>query len=224
MTRLSSVAAQTLQQQIHAGHYLPGTSLPGQRALSNSLGISRTVLREAVSMLEALGLVRAQPGKGVFVMAGNASRDELPMGPLAMPPAAVFQFRSIVEPAAAALVARHASTDAIRALQTTQARMLAALHGSDLVAAADEDLQFHLAIASACGNPMLAAAITTLEAPIAYSLRLPFADAAQIWAPAEEHQRVLTAIEARDADAAHAAMREHIVRAAARIAIDFETP
>ncbi|MDB5799245.1 MAG: pyruvate dehydrogenase [Rhodocyclales bacterium] len=195
--------------------------------MSTTLGISRTVLREAVSMLEALGLVRSQPGKGVFVTAGRAASSELPMGPLDMPPHAVFQFRSIIEPAAAALMARSASAADIDALHATQTRMQTALQAMDLVAAADADLDFHLAIATASANPMLTAAITALEAPIGYSLRLPFADWADpagIWAPADEHRVVLDAITARDADAAHAAMRIHLVRAAARINIDFETP
>ncbi|HSD38053.1 MAG TPA: FadR/GntR family transcriptional regulator [Rhodocyclaceae bacterium] len=227
MTRLSSFAAQTLQRQIHEGQYLPGTSLPGQRELSSALGISRTVLREAVSMLEALGLVHSQPGKGVFVTAGRTASSEsreLPMGPLDMPPHAVFQFRSIIEPAAAALMARSASDEAIAALQATQTRMQTALQDMDLVTAADADLEFHLCIASASANPMLAAAITALEAPIAYSLRLPFADPESIWAPANEHRVVLDAISQRNADAAHAAMRTHLVLAAKRIHIDFETP
>jgi GntR family transcriptional repressor for pyruvate dehydrogenase complex len=227
MTRLSSFAAQILQRQIHEGQYLPGASLPGQRELSTALGISRTVLREAVSMLEALGLVHTQPGKGVYVTAGRAANSTLPMGPLEMPPHAVFQFRSIIEPAAAALMARNASEDQIAALHATQACMQTALQAMDLVTAADADLEFHLAIASASANPMLTAAITALEAPIGYSLRLPFADWADpagIWAPADEHRVVLDAITARNPGAAHAAMRTHLVLAAARINIDFETP
>jgi GntR family transcriptional repressor for pyruvate dehydrogenase complex len=98
------------------------------------------------------------------------------------------------------------------------------LHALDLVAAADADLEFHLTIAAASANPMLTAAITALEAPIGYSLRLPFADPSGIWAPLDEHRAVLDAIVTRDAEAAHAAMRTHLVRAAARIHIDFETP
>jgi GntR family transcriptional repressor for pyruvate dehydrogenase complex len=175
-------------------------------------------------MLEALGLVHSQPGKGVYVTAGRAANSELPMGPLDMPPHAVFQFRSIIEPAAAALMARSARDDEIAALHVTQARMQIALQAMDLVAAADADLEFHLAIASASANPMLTAAIIALEAPIGYSLRLPFADPAGIWAPADEHRAVLDAITARNADAAHAAMRTHLVLAARRIHIDFETP
>lgn len=225
MTRLSNFAAQTLQRQIHEGRYRSGDTLPGQRELSAALGISRTALREAISTLEALGLVRSQPGKGVYVTAGKSrAANEVPTGPLAMPPQDVFQFRAIVEPAAAALAARKADDAGRIALQTIQTRMEEALHGLDLVTASEADLDFHLALADYSANPLLASVIRSLEAPIGYSLRLPFADPAGMWAPADEHREVLAAISASDAPAAHAAMSRHLARAAARIGIDFETP
>ncbi|KAF7599137.1 MAG: GntR family transcriptional regulator [Candidatus Dactylopiibacterium carminicum] len=225
MPRLSSVAAQTLQRQIHDGVYPHGQPLPGQRELAASLGISRAALREAVSTLEALGLVRSQAGKGVFVTRGSSrATSELPAGPLALPPQQVFQFRAVVKPAAAALAARQADEAARAVLHDAQARMEAALHGLDLVSASKADLDFHLALAAQSANPLLNAAIHSLEAPIAYSLRLPFADPAGLWAPADEHRAVLLAIDAHDAQAAHAAMLTHLVRAAARVGISFELP
>ncbi len=225
MPRLSNVAAQTLQRQIHEGVYANGACLPGQRELAASLGISRAALREAISTLEALGLVRSQPGKGVFITAGSArAANELPAGPLAVPPQQVFQFRAIVEPAAAALAARQADAAARAALHAIQARMEAALHALDLVAASEADLDFHLALAGYSANPLLDSVIRSLEAPIAYSLRLPFADVAGLWAPADEHRAVLFAIDAGDARAAQAAMGTHLARAAARVGISFDMP
>ena len=222
VTRLSSFAAQTLQRQIHEGRYPGGSALPGQRDLAASLGISRTALREAVSTLEALGMLRSQPGKGVFVTAGkDRAANDVPSGPLAVSPQDVFQFRAIVEPAAAGLAARHADAAGREVLQTIQARMDAALQALDLVGASEADLEFHLAIADYAANPLLSSAIRSLEEPIAYSLRLPFADPGGVWAPADEHHAVLTAICAGDAPAAHAAMCQHLIHAAARIGLSF---
>jgi len=228
MTRLSSFAAQTLQRQIHEGSYAVGSMLPGQRALASTLGISRAVLREAISTLEALGLVRSQAGKGVFVTAGQQrALTELPGvsgGPLESSPASVFQFRAILEPAAASLAASVASADDIASLHAIQDDMERALRALDLVAASEADLAFHLLIADLAGNALLKWVIHSLEAPIAYSLRLPFADPGGVWAPADEHRTVLDAIAARDGAAAHAAMQRHIERAAARIGLTFESP
>lgn len=225
MTRLSSIAAQTLQRQIHLGQYPSGSTLPGQRELSASLGISRAALREAISTLEALGMVRSQPGKGVFVTAGNErSATDVPLGPMAMPPQVVFQFRVIVEPAAAALAARKADEEMLKALRNNQLRLESALQGMDLVTAADMDLEFHLALAQYSANPLLDSVIRSLKRPIGYSLRLPFADPSGVWAPANEHREVLRAIEAADPAAAHSAMTHHLKRAAERVGIEFETP
>jgi GntR family transcriptional regulator, transcriptional repressor for pyruvate dehydrogenase complex len=224
MTKLSNFAAQTLQRHIHEGTYPPGAPLPSQRELSAALGISRASLREAVSTLEALGLVHAQPGRGVYVTGGAmAANDNRRVAPMADPRAA-FQFRGIVEPAAAALTARHANPHVIDVLAATQTRMEDALRALDLVEASQADLDFHLALADASGNALLASAIRALEAPIAHSLRLPFADPAGVWAPADEHRAVLAAITARDAQGAQAAMQTHLARAAARIGLVLELP
>ncbi len=134
MTRLSSFAAQTLQRQIHEGHYRPGASLPGQRELSDvALGISRTVLREAgVDARKRLALcarsrARASSSPPAARRAANCRwahwtcRHTLSSSSC-----------SIIEPAAAALMARNASDTEIAALQvTTQARMQTALHALD---------------------------------------------------------------------------------------------
>ena len=66
--------AQTLQQHILSGHYPGGSQLPPQRELARQLGISRASLREALSMLEALGLVEIQPGKGVRINSPHSGR------------------------------------------------------------------------------------------------------------------------------------------------------
>jgi len=225
MTRLSHIAAQSLQRQIHDGTYAKGAALPGQRELASQLGISRTALREAIFTLEALGMVRSYPGKGVYVTAGAArSEAELPTGPLAAAPHAVFQFRAIVEPAAAALAAQHADAGQKARLHEIQEAMESALKSLDLVAASEADLAFHLAIADFTHNPMLAQAIRSLEEPIAYSLRLPFADPLGIWAPADEHRAVVAAINAQSPSAAHEAMTHHLIHAAARIGFAFDLP
>ncbi len=225
MPRISSFAAQTLQRQIHEGRFRSGEMLPGQRELSVNLGISRAALREAISTLEALGLVRCQPGKGVFVTAGlRRPLADVPTGPLALPAQDVFQFRAIVEPAAAALVARRRNDAARAMLEASQHALEAALHSLDLVAAAEADLAFHLALAEHSANPLLASVIRSLEEPIGHSVRLPFAEPEGLWAPADEHRAVLDAIRAGDGDAAHTAMSLHLMRAAARVGIHFNAP
>lgn len=225
MPSISNIAAQTLQRQIFAGQHQAGTALPPQRELSESLGISRASLREAISMLEALGLVRSHPGKGVFVTAGTRpSPNDLPAGPSAMPPAAIYQLRYVIEPANASLAAqRRANTDPAP-LRESLSGMQAALSTCDLVTASEEDLRFHLLIAELSGNPGLLAIVEQFKAQLAYSLRLPFADRKHIWQPADEHQAILDAIVAGNAKKAHRTMQQHLLAASNRVGISFAQP
>jgi GntR family transcriptional repressor for pyruvate dehydrogenase complex len=225
MPSVSNSAAQTLQRRILDGQYGAGSALPPQRELADSLGISRASLREAISMLEALGLLRSFPGKGVFVTTGQqpAAR-ELPAGPNAMPPDAIFQMRFVIEPANAALAARRYGADDFSELRASMDEMKVALGTNDLVAAADCDLRFHLALAALSGNPALAAIAQQFQSQLAYSLRLPFADRSHLWKPADEHASILAAVFSGDAAAACRAMQQHLVSAAGRVGIRFAQP
>lgn len=225
MPSVPNSAAQTLQRRILDGQYAAGSALPGQRELAESLGISRASLREAISMLEALGLVRSFAGKGVFVTTGQAPvASELPAGPNAMPPGAIFQMRFVIEPANAGLAARRQGVEDFSALHACMDDMKAALGGNDLVAAADCDLRFHLELARLSGNPALAAVTQHFQSQLAYSLRLPFADRSHLWQPADEHDAILAAVTAGDAAMARQAMRRHLFSAAGRVGIRFTEP
>lgn len=224
MPSLSNVAAQNLQRLIADGTYAVNAALPAQRELAESLGISRACLREAISMLEALGLVRSHAGKGVFVTAGiERDAGDIPAQPNGMRPEAIFQFRFVVEPAAASLVAAdpRQTEDELR---TIQSRLEAALHRFDLVEAAECDMAFHHAIARLSGNEAFASVLKQYETQVAYSLQLPFANPKSIWEPADEHSNVINAIAAHDPAAAKQAMQTHLLRAAARVGIRFFQP
>lgn len=225
MPSISNIAAQTLQRRILSGDYAPGTALPSQRELSEALGISRASLREAISMLEALGMLRSQPGKGVFVTAGKQPRpEELPAGPGALDPAAIFQLRYVIEPANASLAAQRAGSADLSPVLECQATMKAALGNCDLVMAAEADLQFHQAIAALSGNAGLVAIVEQFENALAFSLRLPFADRQHVWQPVDEHQAVLDAVVAGNATQARRAMQAHLVAASRRVGITFAQP
>jgi len=225
MPSVSNIAAQTLQRRILDGQYPAGAALPGQRELAENLGISRASLREAISMLEALGMLRSRPGKGVFVTAGGQVKaSDLPTGPSAMPPDAIFQMRFVIEPANASLAARQRNGEGLTALRECMNEMQKALGASDLVTAADCDLRFHLALAELSGNPALNALTQHFHAQLAYSLRLPFADRSHIWQPADEHNVILAAIAAGNPVAARKAMQQHLISAAGRVGITFTQP
>ncbi|OWY34199.1 FadR/GntR family transcriptional regulator [Herbaspirillum aquaticum] len=229
---MPNIAAQTLQRQILSGTYAPGAMLPSQRELAESMGISRASLREALSMLEALGFIRSVPGKGTLVSQRQEGREAPPQPPAgeegaaaaALDLAAVFQLRYALESAAAALAARHISAHATPRLWGIQARFEEALKNLDLVSASHADLEFHQLLAELSGNPAFSQVVRQFERPISHSLRVPFADRERIWAPAVEHRAVAAAISAGDIEGARQAMQQHIVNAAQRVGLSFSPP
>lgn len=221
MPSIANIAAQSLQRRIVNGEFPVGSALPSQRELADQLAISRTSLREAVSTLEALGLVRSQPGKGVFVTAGRRPDGQSQVrGTALMTPRELIEFRTAVEPTWAALAALHSNAIDCERLAAIQAGMEEALRLADLVTAADYDLQFHLLLADLSRNPGLIAIAHQFSDQIAHSLRLPFSDPDGVWEPADEHRLIMDAINARDPLAASAAMRAHLAGSARRVGID----
>lgn len=221
MPSIANLAAQALQRRIVNREFPKGSALPSQRELAEQLSISRASLREAISTLEALGLVRSQPGKGVFVTAGSRPDPAHPPRGIAnMTPQALIEFRAALEPAWASLAARHIDSEGLARIEAIQDCMEHALESCDLVMAADWDLQFHLLLAELCGNAGLASIALQFSEQIGHSLRLPFSDPGGVWAPADEHRHIIAALSAGDAAAAAAAMRAHLSAAARRVGID----
>ena len=95
-----------LRQALARGQWRTGDMLPGQRELAEQLGISRPSLREAVTVLETLGLVRSLPGKGVLVLDADAATLEPGMDTGAAASLAdVLELRYTLEPFIVGLVA-----------------------------------------------------------------------------------------------------------------------
>lgn len=226
MASLSSIAAQALQRRILDGEFAQGETLPPQRELAESLGISRTSLREAISMLEALGLVRSQPGKGVYVTAGpQADSRALPdaaLGEQRLSPQGLIEFRLSVEPSWTALATQRSTDKQREELRQIQHKMLAALQEGDLVMASEWDLEFHHHLAVLSGNVALLSIADQFRPQIAHSLRLPFGNTRNIWTPADEHQQILDALLAGDAAAAAQAMHDHLMSAARRAGVPLD--
>ncbi|WP_051229424.1 FadR/GntR family transcriptional regulator [Paludibacterium yongneupense] len=224
MDRLSSFAAHLLQGRIQDGSYGPGDALPSQRELSLALGISRASLREAISMLEGLGLVYCQPGKGVYVCGGLAPRYGGLSRTVSEQAGQMFQLRAVLEPAAAALAASAITADDLAQLHHLHDRMQQALRQTDLVGASGFDLTFHMSLARYSGNTVLATVVRQMEQPISHSVRLPFAATPSIWETAEEHGEVLDAVSRHKPEQAYAAMLHHLQQAARRADIVFNLP
>ncbi len=221
--RMPNIAAQTLQRQILSGAYQPGQMLPGQRVLAGSLGISRASLREALSMLETLGFIRAVPGKGTLVTAGRSVGQSTATQSSAEV-LATYQLRFVLEPAAAALAARAVEAQLTPRLWGAQTRFEESLKTLDLIGASRADLEFHQLIADLSGNAVFLQIVRSFEDRISHSLSLPLADHDRLWEAALEHRAIAAAISAGDAEGARHAMQVHLLGTAQRVGITFVPP
>ncbi|GAA5236963.1 FadR/GntR family transcriptional regulator [Verticiella sediminum] len=204
-----------LQEKIVSGAWPPGHRLDSQRELAEQFQVSRASLREAISSLEAFGLVSVEPGRGVFVTEPGATV------PIAWPAQVdytaeeLYEARFLLEGAAAALAALTITPAALDELGRIVDAMQAALQAYDQAELDRLDFAFHAAIASAGQNRLLSALLAPHFSERDMSTTA-IVDVALISTRVKEHRQIHAAIAARDARAAQRAMQRHVLRAAGR--------
>jgi DNA-binding FadR family transcriptional regulator len=215
--RLYQRIAQTIADLIDAGEFAPGDRLPAERELARKLDVSRASLREALSALELDGYVEIRVGSGVYVLRRRRGRKRAALaGRIGeASPFDMLRARRLIEAETAALAARHASAEQIAAIEAAFARLAADMRAEK--ARSEGDRLFHVRIAEAAGNTVLAAIVRDLWAawhqPLNAHLESLFVTRQRRRVNIGEHRRILDAIRARDPGAARAAMRSHLIHA-----------
>jgi len=215
---------EALGNRIREGLLATGDKLPTEAAIMGEFEVSRTVVREAISKLQAAGLVETRHGIGTFVLGlgeGGAFRIAPEQMATLNDVVAVLELRIGVETEAAALAAQRRSDMQLAAMRDALAAFSAAAEeGRDAVTA---DFQFHLEIARATGNPHYEQLMATLGAPSIPRARLaslvdtdPAERQAYLRKVNAEHDSILDAISAQDVEAARAAMRTHLANSRER--------
>src|SRR5438876_882484 len=151
-----SLAAQlvrALGERIGRGDIKPGEKLPSEQELTTSFGVSRSVVREAISSLRAEGLIATQQGVGAFVLQRRASLGfRIPQGELATAQEVikVLELRTSIEAEAAALAAVRRTPEQLTAIHAALEDMTRNIDcGGN---ATDEDFQFHVSVSTATQN------------------------------------------------------------------------
>ena len=213
----------SLGDRIRDGRLAVGDKLPTEAAIMAEFDVSRTVVREAISKLQASGLVETRHGIGTFVL-GMGQNPGFKITPEQFSTLrdviAVLERRIGVETEAAALAAQR-RTDANLATmrQALNAVAQAVDEGRDAVAAA---FQFHLEIARAPQNSHFPELLSTLGSMIIPRARLQSSDDQSderrqyLRRVNGEHENIFDAIVGQDPDAARAAMRTHLANSRER--------
>ncbi|MDF0546293.1 FadR/GntR family transcriptional regulator [Sphingobium sp. H39-3-25] len=214
--------ARLLSERISQHKLQPGAKLPSENALAAHFGVSRAVVREAVAMLKAEGLVETFQGSGAFV---RAPQPDVQDGIDRMTRASVetlldlIDVRKVVESEMASRAATHRTEAQLAAIDYALERLRTAqAEGKPGVI---EDRAFHTAVADACGSIYWRKLSESLAKPIEIAigvtrlneaLRSDFAIAV-----AEEHVAIRDAIAAGDPDGARAAASNHMHQSAQRV-------
>lgn len=208
-----------IERDLLDGRLGPGDRLPSERELAADLGVGRSSVREALRVLEVMGLIRTAtgsgPSSGAIVIAtpsgGMAALLRLQVAAQGFPLADVVQTRLVLEDAVVASLAGAPARDTVEAHG-----ILDAMDATDLTAAEflALDARLHLALAESSGNAVIAAMMAGLRTAIeSYvltgSAQIDDWDAMSARLRAE-HRDIVAAIDAGDADAARARVRDHI--------------
>ncbi len=222
-TNLSGRVAAVLLRKIREGGLMAGARLPTEQVMAQRFGVSRTVIREAMVSLKAEGVVETRQGSGAFVRKPgpksafniDAFTSESVHHLLRM-----IEVRRAIDSETAALAAVRRDAQQIDEIRRAMAAIdTAVAAGGDGV---NEDVEFHLSIARATGNPywvklmemfapQLRSAVSVTRANEAR--RKDFAQAVK-----HEHQRLVDAIIAGNPATARAAAGDHMERASDRVA------
>jgi DNA-binding FadR family transcriptional regulator len=209
---LTYAIVEELGQAVVTQAYGNGVPFPIEAELCKKFGASRTVLREAVKMLTAKGLLSARPRQGTWV---EPERNWNLLDPDVLRWLLERKFsldllteftevRYAIEPAAAALAARNATPESLARIRHAIERMQSAADGED--DPLESDIAFHVAILHATGNRFYAQLEGVINAALRFSIRLTNSVKGVPQADVELHRKVLDAIEAGDSKKARAIM------------------
>jgi GntR family transcriptional repressor for pyruvate dehydrogenase complex len=222
----SEEVTQQLMGYLLSGHARPGTRLPSERQLAERLGVGRSAVREAIKSLSLLGLLEVRQGSGAY-LSGHTS-DLLPRvlewGLLLGEPSMrdIIELREHLEVTATGLAAERASTEDIEQLRALVARMGEA--GANVPAYVDADIDFHLRLAQASGNAVLASLISNIQSLTRVWATRVLEHAGETTSSLAMHEPIVDAVAAGDTEAARRAMQAHMQRATRRLhaALDAE--
>ena len=215
---------ESLASSIHSGQIQPGDKLPTEAEIMARFDVSRTVVREALSRLQASKLVETRHGIGTFAIAqidtGNFKIAEEDFATIA-DVISVLELRISLETEAAGLAAQRRTEANLQAMQTAlQAFQDSIRQDSDAV---PSDFQFHMEVARATGNRHFADLMTYLGTMIIPRTRVNTPSSAPegrlnyLQRVHGEHESIFNAIRNQDAEAARAAMRTHLSNSRERL-------
>ena len=223
---LGEQLSRRIGQLIDSGEFAEGARLPAESDLAERFGVSRPIIREALSRLRSQGRILSRRGSGSYVQkpedAPSPARAETPFGPLnsLAQVKKCYQFRATIEGDAAFYASQHRTAEALAQMRAALEKLEAAVAGRQV--GISPDYEFHVAIARASGNEFFETVMRQLQTPIEFTINL--ARSLSLTRTVEhmmtiqgEHVAIFAAIETGDGETARRVMRSHLENACLRI-------
>jgi GntR family transcriptional regulator, transcriptional repressor for pyruvate dehydrogenase complex len=218
---LSDRVASMLLERVMLGELRPGEELPSERDLSEQLGVSRTVVREAIRSLTGKGVIEARVGRKARI--GLVGRDQVVESMRlfisgrrieagAMPYAKLHEVRSMLELTVVELAAKRATPADLERLRRAFEEMCAA--EGDVKTLAHFDVEFHRIVAEMSGNELFLVMLDSIGPVLTEIRERTMGEPGHYSSAVKHHGAILKAIESRDADAARKAMELHLAESA----------
>lgn len=214
--KISEEIVSQIRLLISEGHLKPGERVPSERELATLLGVSRPSVREAIMVLEAMGLVESRQGGGTFVRSLTEATLADPLTSMVEKNPkllhALAEVRMGLETWSAFLAAQRATSEDIALLEQLFREMekQASSGGWD----ADVDARFHYAITSATHNTIQLHVLNTIHGLFHHTIQVALMEfyrkEGYVKLLLKQHLDILKAIQQRDAEAARQAMLAHL--------------
>jgi GntR family transcriptional repressor for pyruvate dehydrogenase complex len=204
-----------------AGKLKKGDQLPSERELSESLGIGRSTLREAIKVLTMLGLLEIRSGQGTFITSGTTDFYAAPLawgliiGEKSV--AELVEARLLIDSEAAYLAAMRANGEEIHEIETAFRNMEIAYKNGDTEKFTEEDVNFHMALAKAAHNAVFFQVTIAIRKLLEIWIEKVLVDVDSVHETLKEHEVIYKCILERDAEGAREGVRHHIHCATARL-------
>jgi GntR family transcriptional repressor for pyruvate dehydrogenase complex len=213
--------ADRVQQMIVDEALHPDERLPSERNLAERMGVSRSVIREAMRVLKVRGLIEVRPGSGTYVQELSLGDVSAPIGLLLSMRQVPGRYRNLLEVRCTLEVAI-AGLAAQRATQEDILAMEAAIAGSEANTTDGErfigyDLAFHAALAAATHNELYSVLLSPI-ASLSFEFRMTtfsYDARGTIDGALVHHRQILDQVQARNPEGARQAMRDHLDQAEA---------
>jgi len=207
-------------EQLFSKKLKKGDKIESDRVLAAKLGVGRSAIREALKVLDVMGMIDIRPGQGTYVSSNEANFFIVPLSwSLFLNGSQVeslLEVRNLMEVRAAYLAAGCRVEAKLNKLDEISHRIHKAYMERDFKEFLDADLEFHICIAECSGNQVIYSMIQTISNLMRHVSGTGMADERQLQEIYDEHKKIYGLILAKDGDGASGAMREHLRKSLGR--------